>query len=107
MGAALASIFLSLCATAQNLPGYMSVKEGWFTDGAKVVLDGKTYRPSAPQTCTKNAGKPATTSTTPGACVCEASSWPTLGWLKRLSARSGSKTLELWARRMPRWAACS
>ena len=46
MGAALASIFLSLCATAQNLPGYMSVKEGWFSDGAKVVLDGQTYRPS-------------------------------------------------------------
>ena len=47
MGAALASIFLSLCATAQNLPGYMSVKEGWFTDGAKVVLDGQIYRPSS------------------------------------------------------------
>lgn len=46
MGTALASIFLSLCATAQNLPGYMSVKEGWFSDGAKVVLDGQTYRPS-------------------------------------------------------------
>ena len=46
MGTALASIFLSFCATAQNLPGYMSVKEGWFTDGAKVILDGKTYRPS-------------------------------------------------------------
>lgn len=46
MGAALATIFLSLCATAQNLPGYMSVKEGWFSDGAKVVLDGQTYRPS-------------------------------------------------------------
>lgn len=24
----------------------MSVKKGWFTDGAKVVLDGQTYRPS-------------------------------------------------------------
>lgn len=46
MGTAVASIFLSLCATAQNLPGYMSVKESWFTDGAKVILDGKTYRPS-------------------------------------------------------------
>ena len=45
MGTAVVSIFLSLCATAQNLPGYMSVKEGWFTDGAKVVLDGQTYRP--------------------------------------------------------------
>ena len=45
MGTAVVSIFLSLCATAQNLPGYMSVKEGWFTDGAKVILDGQTYRP--------------------------------------------------------------
>ena len=24
----------------------MSVKKGWFTDGSKVILDGKTYRPS-------------------------------------------------------------
>lgn len=46
LGTALAFFFLSLCGTAQNLPGYMLVKEGWFTDGAKVVLDGQTYRPS-------------------------------------------------------------
>ncbi len=34
------------CCAQQNLPGYMSVKKGWFADGAKVVLDGQTYRPA-------------------------------------------------------------
>ena len=33
------------CRAQQHLPGYMSVKKGWFTDGSKVVLDGQTYRP--------------------------------------------------------------
>ena len=36
----------TMCCAQQNLPGYMSVKKGWFKDGAKVVLDGQTYRPS-------------------------------------------------------------
>lgn len=43
---ALVFFLLSLGGAAQNLPGYMSVKKGWFADGAKVVLDGQTYRPS-------------------------------------------------------------
>ena len=34
------------CCAQQNLPGYMSVKKGWFTDGSKVILDGQTYRPA-------------------------------------------------------------
>ncbi|HCC63762.1 MAG TPA: hypothetical protein DEP62_00995 [Flavobacteriales bacterium] len=34
------------CSAQQNLPGYMSVKKGWFTDGSKIILDGQTYRPS-------------------------------------------------------------
>jgi len=36
----------ALCSAQQHLPGYMSVKKGWFADGSKVVLDGQTYRPS-------------------------------------------------------------
>ena len=34
------------CSAQQHLPGYMSVKKGWFTDGSKIILDGQTYRPS-------------------------------------------------------------
>ena len=34
------------CSAQQQLPGYMCVKKGWFTDGSKVVLDGQTYRPA-------------------------------------------------------------
>ena len=38
--------WLTPCSAQQHLPGYMSVKKGWFTDGSKVILDGQTYRPS-------------------------------------------------------------
>ena len=29
------------------MPGYMAVEEGLFSNGAKVIFEGRTYRPSA------------------------------------------------------------
>ena len=36
----------SACGQDEPLPGRMAVKEGLFTDGAKITYDGRTYRPA-------------------------------------------------------------
>ena len=36
----------SACGQAVPIPGRMEVKEGLFTDGAKIICEGRTYRPA-------------------------------------------------------------
>ena len=36
----------SACGQAVSIPGRMEVKDGLFTDGAKIIHEGRTYRPT-------------------------------------------------------------
>ena len=36
----------SACGQAVSIPGRMGVKDGLFTDGAKIIHEGRTYRPT-------------------------------------------------------------
>jgi hypothetical protein len=43
---AVAMSVTSACGQAASIPGRMEVKEGLFTDGAKITYEGRTYRPA-------------------------------------------------------------
>jgi hypothetical protein len=46
VAAAMSVSATSACGQAATIPGRMEVKEGLFTDGAKIMYEGRTYRPA-------------------------------------------------------------
>lgn len=46
VAAAMSVLVTSASGQDVSIPGRMEVKEGLFTDGAKVIFEGRTYRPA-------------------------------------------------------------